>query len=207
MFGKVLYRIDFSEVKHNDPKAWFKEKGVEFRQDAEDLKLSFSERGIEISSDEGINGILVDHLKVEGGKSIHVKWGVDHYPEGANWEKNVLREAISVLVSFGDEKIDSGAFYVPDMPYFIGLFLGEKEIEGKGYVGNYYTKGGRYICDPCNNKAGEEVETIYYFEEPFKTFFNKKTVPPISYFALEVDTRDTKGVSKAFIRSIEVHDN
>ena len=205
--GKVLYRIDFTAGKHDDPKAWLKEKGVEFRRDADDVTLSFSERGLEINCDQEMNGVFVQNLTIAGGKSIRIKWGVDQYPVGADWEKKILREAVSVLVSFGEKKIDSGAFYIPDMPYFIGLFLGEKEIEGKAYVGNYYTEGGRYVCEPCNNKAGEEVETIYYFEEPFKSFFNKKSVPPISYFALEVDTRDTKGNSKAFIKSIEVHDN
>lgn len=205
-YGKVLYRIDFTEMSDISAKKWMKDNNVEFKRSADDVDLSFSKRGLEIATNEELNGVFVGHLNVEGGKSIHIEWGVDTYPDGANWEQNIYREAISVLVSFGEKKVDSGAFYIPDMPYFIGFFLGEKEKEGKAYVGNYYKKGGRYLCVPCNRPAGEMVKTVYHFEEPFKKFFSVEKVPPISYFALEVDTRDTSGISRAFIKSIEVHD-
>lgn len=206
-FGKVLYSFDFTTIDKKDPKTWLKEKGVEFQRDADDVKFSFSRRGLEIEASKELNGVFVSKVELKNAKSIRIKWGVEQYPKGANWEKNVLREAVAVLISFGEEKIDSGAFYIPDMPYFIGLFLGEKEIEGKAYTGNYYKKGGRYICMPCNGKKGKEVETVFYFEQAFKKFFNKEQLPPVSYFALEVDTRDTDGNSKAFIKSIEVHDD
>lgn len=125
------------------------------------------------------------------------------YPEGANWEKGVYREPIAVIISFGTKKIDSGSWAVPNMPYFIGLFLGNKESAGKGYKGNYYHKGGRYFCEPCQNAPGKTVTTEVELEQRFKQTFGESSMPPITGIAFEVDTRDTKGKSKAFIKAIE----
>ena len=108
-----------------------------------------------------------------------------------------------VIVTFGTKKITSGSFIVPNLPYFIGLFLGEKESEGKAYMGSYYKKGGRYFCSPCNSAAGKDIITDFELHDRFKQLYNKSQVPPVTAFAIESDTRDLDQISKAYIKKIE----
>ena len=50
------------------------------------------------------------------------------------------------MIFFGDENQESGSVFIPDIPYFLALFLGEKERPGKAYLANYWQKGGRYFA-------------------------------------------------------------
>jgi hypothetical protein len=107
------------------------------------------------------------------------------------------------MISFGEEKIDSGAFFIPNTPYFISLFLGEKEQEGRVYTAKYYHKGGRYFCTPCNPPAGEAITTEFNLDKAFKQQFGVSPTPPISSFGVQMNTEDTEGGARAFLKSVE----
>ena len=200
--AEVVYKIDFSEQKGNATD-WFEKNNFKFQNDAKKVK-AFFENGRLVLEANDINGIFTKNLNIKNASKIRIEWGVHQYPQGANWEKGLLREAVGVVVSFGNEKISSGSMVVPNVPYFVALFLGETEKEGKAYFGNYYKQGGRYFCQPCQNQTGKSVVTIFDLSSTFKDQFSKNTVPPISSISIEVDVRDTKGGSKAFIKTIEL---
>ncbi len=200
----VLYRLDFTKMKDGDAVKWFKDENFVFKRNGDEVKLRFGNNRLIVENEDDINGLITKQIEIKNAKRIRIVWGVNKYPKGANWEKGVLREAIGLVLTFGNEKISSGSFVIPNVPYFIEFFLGELEVENKEYVGNYFKKGGRYICKPCNNRVNETVVTDYELKENFVNFFEKSDVPPITGIAIETDTRDTEGPSSAFIKKIEI---
>ena len=196
------WAVDFSKATGSGQK-WFKSNGFELQRDADDIKVNLKDGKMIFQVNEKL-GLFNKKLNLSGITKIKIRWGVNQFPQGAEWEKGVLREAISVVLSFGTKKIDSGSFAVPNVPYFISFFLGEKETEGKAYVGNYYKEGGRYFCSPCGAKKGTTVTTEIQIADLFKKEFGKSNVPNITGLALEIDTRDTEGNAEAFIESIEL---
>jgi hypothetical protein len=203
LYSDVLYSLDFSEMKDGDAEPWFKKNDFVFKLDADDLDLKFQNGRLMIENPEDSNGLLYKEIEISNAKRIRIEWGVDAFPAGVDWEKGVTRDAIMVIVTFGKKKIDSGSFYIPNLPYFIGIFLGEKEKEGKPYTGSYYKKGGRYFCAPCNSAPGETVITDFELQERFSQVFKKSSVPPISSFVIESDSRDLEGAARVFIKKIE----
>ena len=203
--AEVVYTLDFSKEGDGDAKTWLESKGFSLKQDADDddMILRFEKGKLVVGTVDDINGVIIKEIKIADAKRIRIEWGVNQYPDGADWEKGMLREAVGVIVSFGTKKIDSGSFVVPNVPYFITLFLGEKEQENKAYVGKYFKKGGRYICSPCQNPVEKTVITEFDLHKAFLGQFNEKSVPPVTGLAIEADTRDTNGKSMAFIKKIE----
>ncbi|HJM07954.1 MAG TPA: hypothetical protein QF887_16325, partial [SAR324 cluster bacterium] len=77
-----------------------------------------------------------DSRQLKGVNKIRIEWGVKQYPEGSDWsgstdEKRNVRNAIGVMIFFGDEDQDSGVFYVPNIPYFLAFFWGKRNVQGK----------------------------------------------------------------------------
>lgn len=200
--SETVYHIDFSGQKDGNAQSWLIKNGFELQNDADGIKACFENGRLVLEVDDDINGLFTKSLTIKGASRIRIEWGVDRYLKGADWEKGEFREAIGIIISFGDEKISSGSFIIPDVPYFIGLFLGQYEIEGKAYLGNYYKKGGRFFCSPCRNQPGQTVVTEFNLSETFKREFRKSPVPYISAVSLEIDARGTNGRSRAFIKSI-----
>ncbi len=200
--AETIYRLDFSGQKDGNAQSWLKENDFKLQNDADEINARFKNGRLVLEIKDDINGLFSKEVRVEGSTTVRIEWGVDRYLKDANWENGQLREAIAVIVSFGDEKIASGSFVVPNVPYFIGIFLGQHEKEGKAYFGNYFKKGGRYFCSPCGRPAGELVVTEFNLMETFKREFGKSKVPYISSISFEIDARDTDGMSKAFIKSV-----
>ncbi len=198
----LVYKLDFSSQKNGNATDWFENNGFKLQNDGDEIKVRFEKRMLILEIDDDINGLITKEVRITGATKVRVEWGVDRYLKEANWEKGILREAIGIVVSFGDEKISSGSFVVPNVPYFIAIFLGQHEIEGKAYLGKYFKEGGRYYCSPCGSKPGQTVVTEFDLAETFKSQFGKSSVPFISSFSFEVDARDTDGNSKVFIKSI-----
>ncbi|MCP4295805.1 MAG: DUF3047 domain-containing protein, partial [Proteobacteria bacterium] len=143
-------------------------------------------------------------------KKLIIEWGVDQYLTGADWtgpkdKKRNTREPISLMVFFGDDKQDSGSWAVPNLPYFLSFFLGEKEKPDKAYFGNYWQEGGRYFCIPCDGSTGKTFRTEVDIASKFKESFSKNA-PPITGLTIEIDAQDTEEKngrhSKAFIKKI-----
>ena len=204
VFSEVVFSLDFSAPKSVESAAkWLENNGFIFKLDADEFTLKFENSRLIIGNPKDTNGLLYKETEIKNVKRVRIEWSVDTYPVGVDWEKGVTRDAVMVIITFGTEKISSGSLVVPNLPYFIGIFLGEKEKEGKAYIGNYYKKGGRYFCSPCNSEAGKTVVTDFELHDRFRELFNQKTVPPITAIAIESDTRDLGGMSRASIRKIE----
>lgn len=205
-FGEnVLYSLDFTKQKDGDAKAWLNTKGFEFLLDANAFSMKFSGGKLLISTTgekAGMMGIRLPkgkHLNNIG--SVKIEWGVDRFPKGANWASGNNRLAIGVLLLLGTEKLNSGLpFGLNDAPYFLGPFIGEKENVGKQYVGKLYKEGGRYHC-VSNKSGGTTVSTHFNIDQKFNHAF-KKSTPPLTAFAFQMNTKDTSGGAQAFIKKI-----
>ena len=207
-FQKVNFMIDFTDYEEGSVESWLEEKGFEFRRDAQNRKkldLEVGENGLVLDIKRSMFGVMVNEgVDLEEYTSIRLEFGVIDYPEGVSWEEGIRNEALMVMVFFGYDMISSGHFLIPNTPYFIGFFLGREEKVGKGYVGRYFKKSGRYVC-LGNPKEGETVIAEYNLVEAFKRKYEKDEVPLISGIALAIDTTKAKnkGKAKAFIKSIE----
>ena len=215
-FADVVFELDFASAD-GDVEDWFEERGWEFKEDMDDMNPRFENGSLVVEPDDDDLGAIVKQF--DKGDSltatrVRIEWGVHQYPVGANWEgpkskKRNTREPISLMLFFGREKVDSGSTFVPNLPYFISLFLGEKEKSGEVYFGNYWQKGGRYLCEPCDGSVNKTYVTDIRIADKFKEFFDKQA-PPITGLTIEVDVQDTDKKngrhSKAFIKKIELID-
>lgn len=209
----TLYQLDFSNA-NGDPESWFERKGWKFKKDVDSMNLRFEGGKFIVEPDDDDLGLIGKEFngkeELRDVKKLTIEWGVDQYPAGADWagpkskERNT-REPISLMIFFGTEKQDSGSWAVPNLPYFISFFLGEKERPGQGYFGNYWKKGGRYFCIPCDGSVGKTFITEVDLPAKFRESFGK-VAPPITGLTIEIDVQDTEKKngrhSKAFIRKI-----
>lgn len=200
---EVVHAIDFTGKPAGDAAGWLRDNGYELRLDAEDLDPRFSEKGLVLSTDDAVAGLFAQEMDLADANRIRVTWGVERYPEGANWENGVYRVPIAVMVSFGEGKVSSGRWYVPNTPYFISLFLSENAQSGKAYTANYYKEGGRYFCQPCTPPVGETVTTEFDLAGAFREEFEETEVPPITSFSFQMNTEDTEGGAHAYIERVE----
>lgn len=199
----VVRVIDFTEKPNGSAVEWLQEHGYHLRMDAESLNPRFTENGLVLSTDGRTTGLLERKLELSDFGQIRVTWGVEKYPEGADWENGVYRVPIAIMVSFGENEIGSGSIFVPNAPYFISLFLSRNAEPGKAYTANYYKKGGRYFCQPCTPPEGKTVTTTFDLDRAFRTFFDKRRVPPITNFGIQMNTRDTRGGARAYLQRVE----
>ncbi len=214
--AQPLFELDFSKTE-GDAYTWFKKRGWEFREDIEKMNARFEGGSLVIEPVEEHSGVFFldfrpGSTQLKSVKRLRIVWGVEQYPLGADWSgpinrRRPVRDPIGVMVFYGDKNIDSGSFFVPDIPYFLGFFLGEKERPGKAYYGNYWQKGGRYFCIPCDGSSGKKFITEVRVDQLFSKTFGFDP-PHISGIAIEADASDTKPRkgrhSKAFIKLIQL---
>lgn len=217
LFAGTPYKLDFSAAS-GDVEGWFEDLGWEFKEDMDDMQPRFENGSLVIEPDDDDLGAISYQFPKNKGlsniKKIRLEWGVNQYSDGANWEgpkskKRNTREPISLMIFFGNKKIESGSSFVPNLPYYIALFLGEKEKSGQVYYGNYWQEGGRYLCEPCDGSVDKTYVTEIMIDEKFKELF-EMDAPPITGLTIEVDAQDTNKKngrhSKAFIKKIELFD-
>ena len=202
--SRVLYRVDFSTQPDGDAVAWLKRQGFEFHLRAHELAPRFEQGRLVLETATETAGVFVQKLNVPGVRRLRVRWGVDRYPQGADWAKGVYRVPIAVMVSFGEDKIDSGSLFIPNAPYFLSVFLGAHEQEGRAYTARYYKKGGRYFCQPCGVTPGQTVVTEFDLETHFTEQFQQRVLPSVSSVSVQMNTTDTTGGARAFLMSIEL---
>jgi len=200
---EVVHRFDFTDPADGDATGWLKERGFELKRSAKRLNPHFENGRLVLETDGNEVGLIVRELNLADAERVRIRWGVDRYPQGADWAAQVYRVAIAAMISFGDKKISSGSFVVPNAPYFIGLFLGEKEQEGHAYTAQFYREGGRYFCTPCQPATGETVTTEFNLEEAFREQFDVSPMPPISSFGFQMNTEDTRGGARSFLKTVE----
>ncbi len=109
-----------------------------------------------------------------------------------------------IFTFFGKKKVSSGSLLVPDSPYFIGLFLCEDGRTDHPYTGRFFKAGGRYVC-VSHAKVGEKVVSEFDLGKAAEAYFKLSEVPPISGFAIAIDTDNAKGsaTAKSWVRKIE----
>jgi hypothetical protein len=202
-FGSVLYTLDFSHQPDGPATNWLKDQGFILRLNAEELHPYFREERLMLQTKRQIAGGFEHQLNLPSARRIRIHWGVEHYPEGANWEHGINAVAIAVMSSFGTETINSGSLFIPNAPYFIGLFLGQKEQADKVYIGKYYTQGGRYFCAPCGIQVGETVVSDFDLAKAFSEQFSVPHFPGVSGFGFQMNTKATHGEAVAFLQKVE----
>lgn len=108
-----------------------------------------------------------------------------------------------LFVFFGDKTVESGGVGVPDLPYFLALHLCENDAIDKPEKGEFYHKGGRFIC-VAHPQAGETIKTTFDLNKGFKDVFGFDA-PPLSGIALEYDTTKAQndGTAAGFVSSIK----
>ena len=203
----VLYSIDFENAakKKGDARKWLTSEGFEFQSGASSQKkvnISFNKNALCLKTKSGVFGLIMKKIKIKDAGKIRIVWGVDKFPKGASYKKGVNNEAVMIYVYFGTKKMSSGSMFIPNSPYFLGLFLGENEDLNKPCVGKHFKESGRFIC-VAMPKKGETVTTEFDLNSAFKECFTKeKTVPAIFDVAIEAETSNS-GDASAFIKKIE----
>ncbi len=211
--GKLVHVVRFTDYEAGSIEDWLQGKGFQFEQDARKrnyVDLDVDDRGLVIDAKRRAFGILPNEsVNVPEFSHIEIDWGVDDFAEGASYEQGVRNEALMVMVFMGDERTPSGSMFIPDSPYFVGLYLchGDDRI-GHPYLGKYFKKGGRFVCGE-RPAAGEMVTTRFDLLEAYRRYFDKERDddPGISGLALALDTKKAgdKGRSSAFIREIRFY--
>jgi hypothetical protein len=205
---KPIYRLDFSDYNGGSLETWLQSKGFKFEEAAKNpdaLKLSVQDGALILEAKERLRGFLFkDSMDIKDFSKVRLEWGILKYPEGASYEKHIRNEALMVYISFGHEKIPSGLLVLPDVPYFIGLFLCKDDKLNTPYVGRYYQEGGRFVC-LAHAEPQETLISEFDLVTAFRTYFDKGEVPPISAINFGVDTSDAGDGGKAagYIKSIE----
>jgi hypothetical protein len=204
---KVNFLIDFSDYPGGGIDKWLESKGFYLDRKAGNRKL------IELSANKG--GLLFKALKpvrcfvinkfvnLKEFSKVRIEWGITQFPTDASYERENRNEALIVYIFFGDKKLSSGSFVIPDCPYFIGLFLSKDDKINKPYKGRYFHNGGRFVC-VGNPEAKETVISEFDLVSAFQTYY-KDEVPAITGLCLEVDTSSSGdgGKATAFIKCIE----
>jgi hypothetical protein len=203
----VIYSMDFAGFPGGTVLNWLRTKGFEPKQDAGNAnKVVFFDQGGDLALETKTKafGLLLNEADVAGYSRIRIQWGVDVFPLGASYAKGVRAEAVMVYIFFGKERLSSGSLFIPDSPYFLGLFLCQGDKIGEAYTGRYFKAGGRFIC-VAHPRAGELITTEYPLGDAFKRTFGQNEVPDISGFGISIDTNNARGngVARAFIRKIE----
>jgi hypothetical protein len=205
---KAAYRLDFSNYQGGSLETWLESKGFKFEEAAKNpdaLKLSVQDGALILEAKERLRGFLFkDSMEIRNFSKVRLEWGILKYPEGASYEKHLRNEALMVYISFGHEKLPSGLLVLPDVPYFIGLFLCKDDKLNTPYIGRYYQEGGRFVC-LAHAEPQQTVVSEFDLVTAFRTYFDKGEVPPISAINLGVDTSDAGdgGKTGAYIKSIE----
>jgi hypothetical protein len=211
---KPIYVVRFDDYQEGSEEDWLLGKGFQFEQDAkrrDRIGLEVGDGRLVIEAKRPAFGIMPNEtVNVPEFTYVEIDWGVDKFPEGASYEQGVRNEALMVIFFLGDERQPSGAFFIPNSPYFIALFLchGDDRVDHP-YVGSYFKKSGRYVC-VARPAVGEMVTTRFNLMAAYRSYFDKAgdDDPAISGIALALDTKKATGGGRAsaFIREIRLFD-
>ncbi len=211
--GKLVYTVKLTDYDEGPIDDWLLGKGFRFEQDARKrnrIDLDVGDNGLVMEAKRKAFGLMPNEaVNVPEFTVVEVDWGVTKFPDGVSYEQGVRNEAIMVLIFMGDENQPSGSMFVPDSPYFVGLFLcHDDDRMNHPYVGAHFKKGGRYVCGD-QPAEGELVTTRFNLLEAYRSYFDKEgdDDPAVSGIALALDTKkaDGGGKSSAFVREIRFY--
>ena len=201
--------FDFSGYTGGPVLKWLQSQGYEAKQDAASTKVVYTidHADLNLEAKQKALALLLSEANLIGFTKVRIVWGVEQFPDGASYENGVRSDPAMFYLFFGDEKMSSGSMFVPDSPYFIGMFLCQSDPVGKAYKGRYFKAGGRYVCVD-HVKAGQTITSVFNFDDAFKKFFSQAQTPYVSGFGIGIDTDSAKGngTASAFVQSIEFMD-
>ena len=200
------WKVDFSNLD-DEPHEQLQDRGFSFEKDMDDrndIQLSGKKNRLEINALKPAFGLLAYHnLNLENFDTIEIEWGVNLYPEGADWDSELKREPIMICLFFG-EPVDADRFYLPDSPHFLGVFLCQNNRQLEPYIGNSYQETAKYVC-LGTPEPGETIRSRFNFDQAFREWFKTAETPPVTGIAIEVDTTDLPDSrSSAFIHQIRL---
>lgn len=204
--GDLLYGLDFGTVDNDSPLSLLERIGFVAKEDMDvsgRIGLAIADGALILKAARSASGMLLNQsVHILNARTVEIQWGVERYPLESSWPNGINREALMVILFFG-KKVPADRFFLPNIPYFIGLFLCNEVHGERVFVGKSYTKTGRYIC-MGNPVPGSSVESTFEIEKMFRTLFKVIEVPPITGISLEVDTSGlSDGRAEAHIRSIK----
>ena len=205
--AEVVISIEFSDYSGGSVLSWLNSKGLTPEQDMANerkIVLNGAHRALAMEARSPALGLLLSETDIPSYSRIRIEWGVEAFPPGASYEQGIRSDAVMVYVFFGTQKLSSGSMFVPDSPYFLGLFLCNSDRTNYPYVGRYFKLGGRYVCIG-RTKVGEAVTSDYDLADAFLRFFERDTLVAISGIAIGIDTKSAKGdgSAKGYIRRLE----
>lgn len=208
--GKLVHVVRFTDYQKDSINDWLEGKGFRLKLNAQSrtyIDFKADAKGLELFAKQPAFGLLENEsVNVKTFRYVEIDWGLNKQPQMISWEKGIRNQTIMVLIFLGDQRQPSGSMFIPDSPYFIGLFLcaGDDRVNYP-YVGAHYQKGGRYLCTD-KPPQGQMITSRFDLLNGYQTYFDKEKDdnPAISGIALEVDTSKAKddGQSSAFIREI-----
>lgn len=210
---RLVHVVRFSDYESGPVETWLQEKGFKLERDAERqdrIDLGVDKNGLHLEIKSRALGLMPNEsVNVPDFTKIEIDWGINKFPAGASYEKGTRNEALMVVFFMGDERQASGSMFIPDSPYFVGLFLCHgKDRLNYPYVGAYFKKGGRYVCTG-RPKTGKLVTSRFDLLKAYRSYFDKEEDddPAVSGIALTVDTQKAKkgGKAEAFIREIRFY--
>jgi len=210
---KLVHVVRFTDYERGPVEDWLQSKGFQLEQDLQRrnrIDLDVGEKGLVLEAKRRAFGIMPNEsVNLPEFTYVEIDWGVIRFPEGASYEQGVRNEALMVFIFMGDERQPSGAFFIPDSPYFVALFLchGDDKMNHP-YVGSYFKKSGRFVCGD-RPAEGQLVTTRSDLLEAYRVYFDKERDddPAVSGLALAVDTKKAGkgGKASAFIREIRFY--
>ena len=211
--GKLVHLVRFADYELGPVEDWLQGKGFRFEEDArrrDRIDLDVGDKGLVLEAKHRAFGFMPNEsVNVPEFTYVEIDWGVNKSPEGASYEKGVRNEAIMLFIFMGDELQPSGSLFIPDSPYFVGLFIcAGDDKRNHPYVGSYFKKSGRYVCAD-RPAVGQLVTSRFDLLEAYRTYFDKERDddPAISGIALALDTKKAGdgGKASAFIREIRFY--
>ena len=210
---RLVHVVKFADYSGGSVEDWLQGKGFKLERDAERqdrIDLGVGDNGLNLTIKKRALGLMPNEsVNVPDFSRVEIDWGVQRFPAGASYEKGTRNEALMVVFFLGDERQPSGSMFIPDSPYFVGLFLchGNDKLNYP-YIGSYFKKGGRYVCTG-RPKTGDLVTSRFDLHGAYRSFFDKEgdDDPAVSGIALTVDTQKAKkgGKAAAFIREIRFY--
>lgn len=205
--SKIIHVIDFTGQKQGSAVEWLKKQGFELELAAHELNPRFENDALVISAHKAEAGLFAlkftEQNYIYNVKRIEIVWGVNQYPDGADWNNGINSVPIAVMFSFGTEKFSSGLpLGIKAAPYFLSPFIGLKEEQDKMYIGKLWRESGRYFCVVAGDQSGKTITTDFEVDLRFKEVFKRDQTPPVTGFAFQKNTSNTRGNSEAFIKKI-----
>ena len=156
-----------------------------------------------VTSGPALGCMVKKDLQITKPEILEIVWGVERYPQGGDWRRGSKKEAVMVVLFFG-APLPGGSFYLPDIPMFLGMFLGEHDPPLQPFISDNYGDTGRYVC-MGNPPSGRTITTRLDLRDAFRDWFGGRAIPPLTGIAIEVDTGDLPeedASSSAFIHHI-----